>query len=185
MNDDLSSLLALLKERAFQEKEVTLASGLKSNFYIDVKRVSLTADGSVLLGRCLYQALNTEFPEAVAVGGLTLGADPLVTAVSYTSYLEGRSVDAFIVRKEPKGHGMGRLIEGGDQLKPQSPVVILEDVVTTGGSGLDAARKAQAHGWKVLGILAVVDRSEGGREAVEAAGFALFSLFEKSHFLKG
>lgn len=175
-------LLKILKEKAYEEREVTLASGRKSNFYIDVKRVSLTAEGSVLIGEGLFEVLVNKFPGAKAVGGLTLGADPLVTSLAYTSYLKGRPVDAFIVRKEAKGHGTGKLIEGGHSLPKESPVVILEDVVTTGGSGLEAARKVLAHGWKVLGIAAVVDREEGGQEAIEKEGFQLYSLFRRSDF---
>lgn len=175
-------LLQILKEKAFQQKEVTLASGRRSNFYIDVKRVSLTSEGSCLIGRGLFQILKKYFPEAQAVGGLTLGADPLVTAVAYTSWLEKSPLDAFIVRKELKAHGMGRMIEGGHALAPQSPVVILEDVVTSGGSGLEAARKTIEFGWKVLGICAVVDREEGGRENIEKEGFKLYSLYRKSDF---
>ncbi|MDB5036650.1 MAG: orotate phosphoribosyltransferase [Bacteriovoracaceae bacterium] len=175
-------LLTLLREKAYEQKEVTLASGRKSNFYIDVKRVSLTAEGSVLIGKGLFEIIKKYFPEAKAVGGLTLGADPLVTAVAYTSQLEKLPINAFIVRKEAKGHGTGKLIEGGHELPPNSPIVILEDVVTTGGSGLEAARKVKDHGWKILGIAAVVDREEGGRENIEKEGFKLYSLFRKSDF---
>jgi orotate phosphoribosyltransferase len=175
-------LLQILREKAYEQKEVTLASGRKSNFYIDVKRVSLTAEGCVLIGQGLFQIVRKYFPEAQAVGGLTLGADPLVTAVAYTSLLERSPLDAFIVRKEAKGHGTGRLIEGGHRLPPKTPVVILEDVVTTGGSGLEAARKTLEHGWTVLGIAAVVDREEGGRENIEKEGFKLYSLYRRSDF---
>jgi orotate phosphoribosyltransferase len=175
-------LLDILREKAFEQREVTLASGRKSNFYIDVKRVSLTAEGAVLIGKGLYTLVKQYFPEARAVGGLTLGADPLVTAVAYTSQVEGNPIEAFIVRKEAKGHGTGKMIEGGHFVPPGSPVVILEDVVTSGGSGLDAVRKATAHGWKVLGIAAVVDREEGGRENIEKEGLQLYSLYRKADF---
>lgn len=175
-------LLEILKEKAFEKKEVTLASGRKSNFYIDVKRTSLTAEGSVLIGEGLLDVVQKNFPTAKAVGGLTLGADPLVTAVAYASWLKKTPLEAFIVRKEPKGHGMTKLIEGGHFLPPKTPVVILEDVVTTGGSGLEAVRKVREHGWEVLGIAAVVDRDEGGRENIEKEGLRLYSLFRKSDF---
>jgi len=177
-----AALLKLLKEKAYEQKEVRLASGRLSNFYIDVKRVSLSAEGSVLIGKLLFALIRENFRGAIAVGGLTLGADPLSTAVAYTSFVEGHPLDAFIVRKEAKGHGMGKLIEGGHFLPLKAQVVIVEDVVTSGGSSLDAARKVKDHGWKVLGIAAVVDREEGGREAIEAAGFKLYSLFRKSEF---
>ena len=175
-------LLSILKEKAYEKRDVTLASGRKSNFYTDVKRVSLTPEGAVLIGQGLFQLLQKYFPDAKAVGGLTLGADPLVTAVSYTSQLEEAPLEAFIVRKEAKAHGTGKIIEGGYRLSPGTPVVILEDVVTTGGSGLEAARKVKDHGWKVLGICAVVDREEGGRENIEKEGFKLYSLYRKSDF---
>jgi orotate phosphoribosyltransferase len=175
-------LLQILKEKAYEKKEVILASGKPSNFYIDVKRVSLTAEGSVLIGQGLYEICRKEFPEAVAVGGLTLGADPLSTAVAYTSHLDQKPLDAFIVRKEAKGHGLGRLIEGGHFLPKGAKVVILEDVVTSGGSSLEAARKVRDFGWIVLGVAAVVDREEGGREALQSEGLKLYSLFRKRDF---
>jgi len=175
-------LLAILKDKAYERKLVTLASGKQSNFYIDVKRVSLMAKGSVLIGRGLFQIIRKEFPSAVAAGGLTLGADPLATAVSYTSELEGHPIESFIVRKEAKGHGFRRMIEGGHFLPAKACVVILEDVVTSGGSSLEAYRKIREHGWEVLGIAAVVDREEGGREAIEKEGLKLYSLFRKRDF---
>ena len=175
-------LLDLLKELSFEKRDVTLASGRKSNFYIDVKRASLTAEGAVLMGEGLLNLVKKHFPEAKAVGGLTLGADPLATAVAYTSQLQKTPLEAFIVRKEAKGHGTGKLIEGGHRLPAQTPVVIVEDVVTTGGSGLEAYRKVKDHGWKVLGIVAVVDRDEGGRENIEKEGLKLYSLYRKSDF---
>lgn len=176
------TLLELLKTKAFQQKEVTLASGRKSNFYIDVKRVSLTAEGSRLIGEGLYGLVIKNFPHAKAVGGLTLGADPLVTAVAYTSSLKGVTVDAFIVRKEPKGHGLAQWIEGGHSLPDKAEVVILEDVVTSGSSGLEAAKRAKEKGWHVAGIVSVVDRQEGGREAIESAGYKFFALHTKADF---
>jgi orotate phosphoribosyltransferase len=175
-------LLNLLREKAFEQKEVTLASGKKSNFYIDVKRVSLTAEGSVLIGEEFFDLIQKEFPDAIGIGGLTLGADPLATSVAYTSFKKGKALDAFIVRKESKGHGTGKIIEGGHTIPEGSPVVILEDVVTSGGSSLEAVRKVKEHGWKVLGIAAVVDRQEGGRERIEGEGTKLYSLYQRSDF---
>jgi len=175
-------LLEILKEKAYEKKQVTLASGKTSDFYIDVKRVSLTAEGSVLIGKGLFEIIRKEFPTAIAAGGLTLGADPLTTAVSYTSQLEGHPLEAFIVRKEAKGHGLGKLIEGGHFLPKDAKVVILEDVVTSGGSSLEAAKKVRDFGWQVLGVAAVVDREEGGKEALAAQGLTLYSLFRKRDF---
>ena len=126
--------------------------------------------------------IRKEYPDAVAAGGLTLGADPLTTAVSYTSEIEGHPLEAFIVRKEAKGHGLGKMIEGGHFLPPRAKVVILEDVVTSGGSSLEAFKKVRDHGWDVLGVAAVVDREEGGRENLEKEGLKLYSLFRKRDF---
>jgi orotate phosphoribosyltransferase len=177
-------LLNILKEKAYEKKKVVLASGRESDFYIDVKRVSLLAEGAFLLGHELFALTKECFPDAVGIGGLTLGADPLAAAVAARSFEEGTPLDAFIVRKEAKGHGLGRMIEGGHFFAAGASVVIVEDVVTSGGSSLGAARKVVDHGWKVLGIAAVVDREEGGRERIEAEGFKLYSLFRKSDFDK-
>jgi len=176
------NLLDLLKEKAFEKKDVTLASGRKSNFYVDVKRVSLTAEGAFWIGKGLLEIVQKHFPTAKAVGGLTLGADPLATSVAYASYVASSPLEAFIVRKELKAHGMGRMIEGGYFLPPGAEVVILEDVVTTAGSSLEATKKVRDFGWKVLGIAAVVDREEGGRENIEREGLSLYSLYRKRDF---
>jgi adenylosuccinate lyase len=159
-------LLALLKERSYQRRQVTLTSGRKSNFYVDAKQTTLSAEGAYLAGRLLLAEVR-RLPEAArAVGGLTLGADPLVVAVAVASHLEGEPRDAFIVRKEAKGHGTGAWLEGAAKLAPGSPVALLEDVVTTGGSVLRAAERCEAAGFKVVGVVALVDRQEGGGEAV-------------------
>ncbi len=176
------NLLDLIKTKAYERKSVILASGKPSNFYMDVKRVSLTAEGCVLIGQGLFELVQKNFPKAQAVGGLTLGADPLVTAVAYTSQLAGRPLDAFIVRKDAKGHGTGKIIEGGHLLPPQTNVVILEDVVTTAGSSLEAIKKVVSHGWNVLGVAAVVDREEGGKENLRREGYALYSLYRRADF---
>lgn len=175
-------LHALLKERAFQEREIVLSSGLRSNFYIDCKQVSLDAEGAHLIGS-LFSALIEELdPGAAAVGGLTLGADPLATATSVVSFLRGKPRAAFIVRKEPKGHGTGQWIEQPASLAPGSEVVVVEDVVTTGASMLRAIERVTAAGYKVRRALALVDRLEGGRAAIEAHT-PLVSLFDRRDFL--
>jgi len=176
------TLLSLLKEKAYQNRKVTLASGKTSQFYIDVKRISLSAEGAVLLGRELYNLIQKLFPSAEGIGGLTLGADPLATAIAYTSQLDKHPLQSFIVRKEPKKHGLSKWIEGVDLLKPNAKVCILEDVVTTGGSSLKAVQKVKEFGWTVLGVVAVVDRQEGGKEALQKEGLSLYSLYTKSDF---
>jgi len=174
-------LLELLRTRSFQEREVILSSGLKSNFYIDCKQVSLDAEGAALIGALFHETIEAVAPEAVAVGGLTLGADPLATATSVLSFQSGRPRAAFIVRKEPKGHGTGQWIES-TKLPAGAKVVILEDVVTTGASTLKAIERARLAGFTVLHALSLVDRLEGGREAVEAE-CPLTTLFTRRDFL--
>ena len=182
LDRDRERLLELLRTHSFERREVILASGRPSDFYIDCKRTTLRAEGHWLVGRLLLDLILREAPAARAVGGLTLGADPIASAVSMASWMAARPLEAFIVRKEAKGHGTRRWIEG-PALPAGLPVVIVEDVVTTGGSGLLAAEKAREAGLDVLGIFALVDRQEGGREAVEAKGLRLFSLFDRKDFL--
>ena len=175
-------LLELLRTRAFAEREVTLSSGLKSNFYIDCKQVSLDAEGAYLIGELFHAAIDQLAPDAVAVGGLTLGADPLATATSIASFRAGKPRAAFIVRKEPKGHGTNQWVESPG-LKEGAKVVILEDVVTTGAATLKAIERSRAAGFVVQCALGLVDRIEGGREAVEAHA-PLATLFTRRDFLK-
>jgi len=173
-------LLELLTARAFAEREVTLSSGLKSNFYIDCKQVSLHPEGAALIGELFHMVIEHVAPEAEAVGGLTLGADPLATATSVLGFQAGRPRAAFIVRKEPKGHGTGQWIESAG-LAAGAKVVILEDVVTTGASTLRAIERAKLAGLDVLHAVGLVDRLEGGREAIEAHA-RLTTLFTRRDF---
>lgn len=179
-------LLEILKERSYEEREVTLASGKKSNFYVDCKQTSLDGEGHVLIGRLFYAAL-VEHERITGVrhtgaGGLTLGADPIASAVSMTAALAGRSLPAFIVRKEAKGHGTGAYLEGLKNLEPGGALVILEDVVTTGGSADKAITRVRDAGFTTGLVLAIVDRLEGGREALESRGVKLISLFTRADF---
>ena len=128
---DRARLLELLTEKSFERRKVVLSSGKESDFYIDCKRTALLAEGHFLIGRLLLEAVLAKAPQAEGVGGLTLGADPLASAVSLTGYLSGHPLPAFIVRKEPKGHGTGQWLETAARLDPARPVVVLEDVVTT------------------------------------------------------
>jgi orotate phosphoribosyltransferase len=174
-------LFELLRGRAFAEREVVLSSGAKSTFYIDCKQVSLDAEGATLIGELFYAAIEAVAPGAVAVGGLTLGADPLATATSIVSFQRGKPRAAFIVRKEPKGHGTGQWLESPG-LATGAPVVIVEDVVTTGASTLRAIERARQGGLEVVHALGLVDRLEGGREAIEAQ-VSLMTLFSSRDFL--
>ena len=176
-------LFQLLKAQSFEKKRVVLSSGRESNFYIDCKKTVLTAEGHALVGRTLFQMIRELAPDAVGVGGLTMGADPLASAVSLTSFLGGKDLHAFYVRKEPKGHGSGQWIEGLAALGPSAKVAIVEDVITTGASTLKAIERAKAEGLKPVGAFALVDRDEGGREAIEATGVKVHSLFKRTDFL--
>lgn len=180
---DRARLLELLRSLSFERRKVVLASGKESDFYIDCKRTALTAEGHVLIGRCLYERIRRIRPPVRAVGGLTLGADPLASAVALTSFLQGQPVDAFIVRKEPKGHGTGQWIEGRATIPDGSRVAVLEDVVTTGGSALKAIERCRSENLEVVGCFALVDRDEGGRQAIEAVGVPVDALFSRGEFL--
>jgi orotate phosphoribosyltransferase len=175
-------LLALLIRLAYEKRKVVLASGRESDFYIDTKQASLTAEGHFLVGRLALAEIRAAFPEAQAVGGMTMGADPIASAVSLTSYLQNAPLPAFYVRKEPKGHGTNQWVEGKKGLPAGARVAIVEDVVTTGGSTLKAVERCRSEGLQVLGVVALVDREEGGRAAVEAAGVQLRALFRRSDF---
>lgn len=180
--DGRGRLLALLRERAYERRAVTLASGKSSTFYIDCKQVTLSAEGAYWTGRCLLERIRTLAPEATCVGGLTLGADPLVSAVAVVSHEEGHPLQGFIVRKEPKKHGTGAWIEGMKAIAPGTPAAVLEDVVTTGESARKAAARAREAGLRVNRVFALVDREEGGREALAREGLLLDALFTPRDF---
>ena len=177
-----SRLLALLTERSYQKKKVVLSSGRESDFYIDCKKTMLTAEGHYQVGELLFAAIRAHTPEAVGVGGLTMGADPLSSAVSLVSHQHGRPLDAFYVRKEPKGHGTGQWVEGLSAFPAGAKVAIVEDVITTGASTRRAIERARLEGLTPVGVYALVDREEGGREAIEAAGLKVYPLFSRGDF---
>lgn len=172
-------LKAIIKELSYEKRKVVLASGRESDFYFDGKQTTLHPEGGYLTGKLFFDAIK-DVEGVEGVGGLTLGADPIATATSVVSFLEKKPVPAFIIRKEPKGHGTGAWLEGRKNLKPGSKVVIVEDVVTTGGSSMKAIRRAEEEGLKVLGVVTLVDREEGGRENIEKEGYWLKAIFTKS-----
>lgn len=179
-------LLELLTKLSYEDREVTLASGQKSRFYIDCKQVALTGEGHFLVGR-LFLSLLDDIEAASgarhdACGGMSIGADPLSSALSLTAFLGGRELPAIYVRKEPKGHGTGAYLEGLKSVPEGARVVLVEDVVTTGGSSLKAAERLRAHGFAVSHVLAIVDRQAGGREAFANEGLELHSLFTRADF---
>ena len=179
--------LDLLASLSYERRRVTLASGRESDFFIDCKQTILTAEGHVLAGELLLLELLPCFGPCEAVAGVELGGCPLASAVSLTSYLRasdtGRPpLPALYVRKKAKDHGTRRMVEGTRSLRPGAPVVLLEDVITTGGSSLAAVDSLREAGTQVLGIAALVDRDEGGREAIEAAGLRMESLYIRHDF---
>ncbi|HEX9050714.1 MAG TPA: orotate phosphoribosyltransferase [Anaeromyxobacter sp.] len=183
LEHDRARLLELLRALSFERRKVTLASGKESDFYVDCKRTALTAEGHVLVGRLLFEKVRAIRPLVRGVGGLTLGADPIASAIALTSFQAGEPVDAFIVRKEPKGHGTGQWIEGRRTIPDGSRVVVIEDVVTTGGSALKAVERCRAEQLVPVACVALVDRLEGGREAIEAQGVPLDALFTRKDFI--
>ncbi|BDV43217.1 orotate phosphoribosyltransferase [Geotalea uraniireducens] len=179
---DKQRLKQIILDLSYEKRKVTLASGRESDFYFDGKQTTLHPEGGYLTGKLFFEAIK-DVENVEGVGGLTLGADPIATATSVVSFLEKQPIPAFIIRKEPKGHGTGAWLEGRKNLKPGSRVVIVEDVVTTGGSSIKAVRRAEEEGLKVLGIVTLVDREEGGRENIEQEGYWLKAIFTKAEIV--
>lgn len=183
-----SALLAKLLELSYEEREVTLSSGQKSGFYIDCKQAALTGQGHVLVGRAFFELLEeaerarSQLPRHAACGGLTLGADPLSSALALTATLGGRELHAIYVRKESKSHGTQQFLEGTRAVPPGSRVAVVEDVVTTGGASVKAIERLRAGGYVVDTVIAIVDREAGGREALAALGCDLLALFALRDF---
>lgn len=165
----------LLLERSIRRGDFTLASGRRSTFYVDARLTTMSGEGLLLIGALGLERLAARDWRPQAIGGLTLGADPVAYAVAAAARRRGLALDAFTVRTQAKAHGTGKRIEGCFQ--PGAPVVIAEDVITTGGSALEAISVVEQAGGTVLGVLAVVDRQEGGREALALAGYTIEALF--------
>jgi orotate phosphoribosyltransferase len=179
---DHSMLVALLAERSTRRGKFTLASGKQSEYYIDARLTTMSPEGLSVIGRLGLSTLRKSSWSIDAIGGLTLGADPISYAISYASAESGDPLRAFTVRKETKAHGTGKLIEG--PFREGDHVAVIEDVITTGGSALRAIEAVRtAHG-TVEGVLALVDREEGGREAIEAAGVSIISLVSASQIIQ-
>ncbi len=175
-------LKALIKERSLKvaDKPVfRLSSGKFSKYYIDLKQITFDPEGLYMVGEQVYQMIKPFNPQAA--GGLTLGADPLAYAVAFISYIKGKPIKPFVVRKEPKEHGTGKQVEG--LLKKGDRVVILEDVVTTASSSLKAVKACQRLKLEIIGVFAVVDREEGGEDNLRKEGIKLYSLFKLSELL--
>lgn len=168
-----AQLIHLLATRSAKRGHFTLASGKESTLYIDARLTTMSPEGLTLIGSLGLAMIRNSWI-ADSVGGLTLGADPISYAISYASAQTKDPLRAFTVRKEAKAHGTGKLIEG--PFRPGDRTVVVEDVITTGGSALKAVSAVQQAGGSVAGVLALVDRQEGGREVIESAGIPVLSL---------
>lgn len=180
--DTHQQLITLLATRSARRGHFVLASGRTSELYIDARLTTMSPEGLSLIGPLGLAAISGSFGSDIdAIGGLTLGADPIAYAISYASAATTNPLRAFTVRKEAKAHGTGRQVEG--PFRAGDRVVVVEDVITTGGSALKAVEVLRAHQAQILGVLALVDREEGGREALEAAGLAVVTLARASEIL--
>ena len=171
---DHETLLQLLLDRSLQTGDFQLASGQRSSYYIDARPTTMSAVGQQVIGRLGLEAIRQAGWQPTALGGLTMGADPVAYAIASASADRPPAIDAFSVRKEAKAHGARRRVEGNFQKGAR--VVVVEDVITSGGSALAAIEAVQQEGGTVLGVVSVVDRQQGGREALEQAGFSVVSL---------
>lgn len=181
--DSLKKRLALLLHRlSYVEGEVTLTSGKKSSYYFDCKQTALHPEGSYCIGKLFLSMLAGR--DLDGVGGMTLGADPLVSAVTLLSHLDNCPLPGFIIRKQPKGHGTNQYLEGLRNFEPGMKVAVLEDVVTTGGTLVTACERVRDAGLEVASVLCVLDRQEGGAENLARAGFSLEAIFDRAELLR-
>ena len=165
MDEQRRELRDVIRQKSLRTGDFTLSSGKKSSYYLDCRMTTLDPRGALLIARLILERIRTHNIQAHAIGGMTMGADPIATAVAVVSGLEGKPISAFIVRKETKGHGTQRAIEGYDG-KSGSRVIVVDDVCTTGGSILTAAEKVEQSGYQVAAAFCVVDREEGGTELI-------------------
>ncbi|MDH3329444.1 MAG: orotate phosphoribosyltransferase [Desulfobulbaceae bacterium] len=181
--NEREQLKHILLQKSYREGTFTLTSGKTSDFYVDGKQTTLSAEGAYLCGRLLYQLIRNHPEKITGVGGMTLGADPLVTAVSIVSHLENDPIPAFIVRKESKGHGTDNFIEGKSNLESGGLVALVEDVVTTGGTLVKVIERVENEGFRVGLVATIVDRQEGGAEILAARGYPLAAIFTREQLI--
>lgn len=177
-----AQLVQLLAERSAKRGRFTLSSGRESTLYIDARLTTMSPEGLVVIGQLGLNTLDEVAWDVQSIGGLTLGADPVAYAIAHTSGFHARPIRAFTVRKESKAHGTGQLIEG--PFRAGDRVAIVEDVITTGASALRAITAVRAAGGTVVGVLAVVDREEGGRESLEKEGLPVIALTRATEILQ-
>jgi len=175
---DTTGLAELLQRRSIRHGDFVLASGARSSYYIDCRPSTMSGEGQALIGRLGLAALRAGGWHPKGVGGLTMGADPVAYAIARASVDLPPTIDAFSVRKQAKDHGTGKRVEGN--FAAGDAVVVIEDVITSGGSALQAIEAVTAEGGRVLGVLAVVDREQGGRAKLEAAGHHVIALITAS-----
>lgn len=177
-------LIELIKERSFlySEKPFRLSGGGMSNYYFNLKKTSYSPEGQYIIGRLVFEKIRESGLKADAIGGLTMGADPIAMATARYSYDMGEPLEAFVIRKEPKGHGTMSWIEGN--VKPGDRVVIIDDVVTTGASTIKAIKVAEEAGLNILYVIALLDRCEqNGRENIESTGYKFYSILTIEDFI--
>ena len=179
----MDRLFELLKQHAFRRGRFVLSSGKESDFFIDCKAALLTAEGHARVGAALLDRIEALGGQVDAVAGVELGGCPLASAVAFASFDRGRPLDAIYVRKSSKQHGTQRLLEGTEPIRAQASVVVVEDTVTTGASTLRAVARLREHDYQVPSVVAVVDRLEGGAEAIEAAGLTFTALYTRDDFM--
>jgi len=172
VTDARTQLIEFIKADAVFHGDFTLTSGKKATYYVDMRRVSLDHRVAPLIGQVMVDLIS-EIPDVAAVGGLTMGADPIASAVMHQGVARGLTYDSFVVRKEPKDHGRGRQVEGPDLEGKR--VIVLEDTSTTGGSPLKAIEALLKVGAVIAGVAVVVDRNTGAKEIIEAAGYPYYS----------
>jgi len=173
-------LVSLLRERSVQRRKVVLASGRESDFYVDARQTTLHAEGAALIAELLLERL---LPEVEGLGGPVTGADPIAGAVAALSWSRGRPVHGFMVRKEPKGHGLRLWVEGRGNLPDGTPVCVVEDTTTTGGSLLTAVRRVEESGLRPVQVIVVVDRQEGAAELITGAGYPFDALVTRADLI--
>ena len=188
MNTEFKRRLAkILVERSYKEGDFLLASGRRSDYYFDCRVTALHAEGSELIGNLFFEAVSEIIASGTpvkGVGGMTMGADPLVSATTVVSSQKGQPLNGLLVRKESKGHGTNQFVEGLANFETGDPVVVLEDVVTTGGSLLKACQRIESAGLKIVAVCCILDREEGGREKLKEAGYELKALFTRRELLE-
>ncbi|MFH1288930.1 MAG: orotate phosphoribosyltransferase [bacterium] len=180
IKNKLIDLIVLKSVKVSDEPIFELASGKKSNIYIDCRKTTCNAAGQFLVGNLIFAKIANL--DVHAIGGLTLGADPIANAVSYTSGIKKHPINAFIVRKTPKGHGLKKMVEG--DVKENDKVVIVDDVVTTGASTIEAIQKARNFGLEIKKVIVLVDRQEGGKENILKEGFEFEAMITKEELLE-